>query len=82
MKQQKHIQTSVLRKPTRDCTVPNDSCHPIQNRLPTIRYFSNRINAYPLNELEKENEITPVANILYNIKYDVRISNDVNKEKK
>jgi hypothetical protein len=55
MKQQKHIQTSILRKPTTDYIIPNDPCHPIENRLPTIRYFSNRINAYPLKELEKEN---------------------------
>lgn len=81
MKQQKHIQTSIFRKPTRNYFIPHDSCHPTENTLPTIRYFFNRINAYPLNELEKENEITPVANILYNMQYDVRISNEKRKRK-
>jgi hypothetical protein len=44
MKQQKHIQTSILRKPTTDYTIPNDSYHPTENRLPAITYFSNRMN--------------------------------------
>jgi hypothetical protein len=37
---QKHIQTSILRKPTTDYIIPNDSCYPTENILPTIRHLS------------------------------------------
>ena len=48
------IMFNIYSKPTAtDITIPNDSCHPSENKLVTITYLTNRLSTYPTNEREK-----------------------------
>jgi len=50
---------SIYRKLTAtDIIIPNDSRHPPKHKLAAIRYLSNRISTYPMNETEKRKEMT------------------------
>jgi len=37
-----------------DSIIPNDSCHPPEQKLAAIRYFVNRINTYDLSHENKQ----------------------------
>jgi hypothetical protein len=73
----------IHRKPTyTDIIIPEDSCHPKEQKMAAIRYFYNRMNKYhlSLNNLEKENHI--VQQILYNNGYDISTATKVLNKKK
>jgi hypothetical protein len=54
-KSQIHKYIEIYRKPTyTDTIIPYSSCHPTQQKLAALRYFSNRLNSYPLEQEEKE----------------------------
>jgi len=48
---------------TSDIIIPNDSCHPTEQKLAAIRYFTNRINTYGLDHTEKQTERNIVKQI-------------------
>jgi hypothetical protein len=50
--------------------------------LAASRYFSNRIDTYPLEKTEKEKEIKIVKNILHNNQYDTTTVNISSSDKK
>jgi len=40
----------IYRKPaTTDVVIPNDSCHPREDKIAAIRYFHNRMKTYKLS---------------------------------
>lgn len=66
----------IYRKPTTsDSIIPNDSCHPLEHKLATIRYFANKINTYDHDHVKKQKQI------IHNNKYDTSILNRVHNNK-
>jgi len=64
----------IFRKPTAtDTIIPNDSYHPLGQKLADIRYFANRIHIYNLNHLQKQKEIDIVKQIIHKNKYNTSI---------
>jgi len=58
-----------------------NSCHPTEQKLAAIRYFTNRINTYSLYHTEKQTETNIVKQIVNNNKFDTSILNRFNGEK-
>jgi len=72
----------IYRKPTTsDIIIPNDSCHPTEQKLAAIRYFTNRINTYDLDFTRKQIETNIVKQIIRNNKFDTAILNRFNTGK-
>jgi hypothetical protein len=43
-----NILLRIYRKSTTtDCIIPNELCHPYENKTAEIRYFVNRLETYP-----------------------------------
>jgi len=77
------VSFDIYRKQTTsDIIIPNDSCHPTEQKLATIRYFTNRINTYGLDHMEKQTEKNIVKQIVSNNKFDTSILNRFSGEKK
>jgi hypothetical protein len=73
----------VHRKSTyTDIIIPEDSCHPKEQKMAAIRYFYNRMNKYHLSpeNLEKENHI--LQQILYNNGYYISAAKNLPNVKK
>ena len=71
-KNQNGISHDIYRKPTTtDTIIPMDSCHPLEQKMATIRYFADRINTYELSKDKKQTEIDTVKYMLRNNSYDV-----------
>ena len=76
------ISFDIYRKETTsDLIIPNDSCHPTEQKFAAIRYFTNRINTYSLDHKEKQKETNVIKQIVSNNKFDTSILNRVNGEK-
>ncbi|GFG38801.1 hypothetical protein Cfor_02813 [Coptotermes formosanus] len=61
------LKFNIYRKPTyTDTIIPYSSCHPTQQKLAALRYFSNRPDSYPLEQEEKDKEKTIIQNIAHN----------------
>jgi len=73
---------NVYRKSTAtDIIIPNDSCHPPEQKLAGIRYMVSHLSTYPINEIYKEKEYDTIKQILYNNKYDVKILDRIKAHK-
>ena len=59
--------------------IPNYSCHLPEQKLSAIRYLTNRLSTYPMNEKNKRKEYDTLKQILYNNKYGTRILNDITR---
>ena len=71
----------IYRKPTAtDTIIPNDSCHPSEQKMAAIKYFANRINTYGLSNDNKQIEIDTVKQILHNNSYHVSMLDNMMKE--
>jgi hypothetical protein len=69
----------IHRKPTAtDSNIPDDSCHPHEQKMAAIRYLSNRVNTYHLSETGKEAEKNTIEHILRSNNYDVSILKQFN----
>ena len=56
-KDEHKISFNVYRKPTEiDIIIPNDSCRPPEQKLPTVRYLVNSLSTYPINETNRRQE--------------------------
>jgi hypothetical protein len=73
---------SIFRKPTfTDTIIPYNSCHPTEHKLAGLRYFTNRLNTYQLEQNERENEKLIIQNIALNNGFPPHIINNlVNKQ--
>jgi hypothetical protein len=61
------LEFSIFRKPTyTDIIIPHNSCHPTEHKFASLRYFTNHLNTYQLNPIEKNNERLIIQNIAYN----------------
>jgi hypothetical protein len=61
---------TIYRKPTAtDIFIHNSSCHPIEHKLASINYITNRIHTYPLAEQAKDTELNTIKTILKNNQY-------------
>ena len=57
---------SIYRKPmATDIIIPNDSCHPPEHKLAAIRYLTNCLSTYPMNETEKRKGNYTMKQIIY-----------------
>jgi hypothetical protein len=55
----KDISFEIYSKPTAtDTIIPNDFCHPHEDKLAAIKYLANRTETYYLNDINKEKEKT------------------------
>ena len=60
-KDKNELSFGIFRKPTTtDTIIPNDSCHPLEQKMAAIRYFATRIHSYDLNHVQKQKEIDTV----------------------
>jgi len=76
------ISSDIYRKPaTSDVIIPNDSCHPQEQKMAAIRYFQNRINTYDINDTRKHVELDKIKQIIHNNRYDTSILDKVNHAK-
>ena len=57
-----------------------DSCHPLEQKMATIRYFADRINTYELSKDKKQTVIDTIKYMLRNNSYDVSILDKMMKE--
>jgi hypothetical protein len=72
----------VFRKPiTTDVIIPNDTCHPIEQKLAAIIYFANRIETYNLDHKIKQKETNTLKQIFQNNKYDATVLNKIRGNK-
>jgi len=71
----------IHRKPTTDNIIPNDSCHPSEQKLAAIWYFLNRINTYDLGHAEKQKETEILKQIVYNNKFHTSILSRIRNSK-
>ena len=72
----------IYRKPTyTDNIIPNDSCHPFEQKLAAIRYLNNRMLSYQLPPEDIEKERNTIKKILINNKYDTKILETINSKK-
>jgi hypothetical protein len=60
-----------------DIIIPNDSCHPPKHKLAAIRYLTNSLSTFPMNETDKRKENDTIQQIIYNSKCDTAILNKV-----
>jgi hypothetical protein len=68
---------SIYSKPAQtDIIIPNDSCHPYEQKFSTIDYLLNRAHNYPITEEAKETELNTIRGILLNNQYNI---NHINK---
>jgi hypothetical protein len=59
----------IYRKPaTTDVVIPNDSCHPREDKIAAIRYFYNRMKTYNLSPDKLLKEHNKIQQILTNNK--------------
>jgi len=79
MKSTDKISFNIYRKQTTsDIIIPNDSCHPTEQKLVAISYFTNRINTYDLDDARKQIETNTVKQIIRNNKFNTSILNRFN----
>jgi hypothetical protein len=65
---------NIFRKPTTtDTIIPNDSNHPIEQKMAAIRYYFSRIQTYSLGPVAKIQETNTIKQILQNNKYNPEI---------
>jgi hypothetical protein len=70
------LKFNIYRKLTyTDTIIPYSSCHPTQQKLAALRYFSNRLNSYPLEQEEKDKGKTIIQNIAHNNGFPSHITN-------
>jgi len=76
------ISFNIYRKETTsDIIIPNDSCHPTEQKLAAIRCFANRINTYSVDHTKKQTETNIVKQTVNSNKFDTSILNRFNGEK-
>jgi hypothetical protein len=71
-----NVSFDIYRKSTAtDTIIPQDSCHPTEHKIATIRYLKNRNDTYILNDNNKQKENEAICHILCNNKYDTSTLN-------
>jgi hypothetical protein len=59
------ISFNICRKPTaNDIILTNDSCHPPEHKLAAVRYLTNSLSTYPMNETNKRNKNDKIKHII------------------
>ena len=66
---------------TTDTIIPNDSCHPSEQKYAEIHIMINRMNNYLLNKSSKEQGYDTIKQITYYNKYDLAILNNISRNK-
>jgi hypothetical protein len=61
---QSSLEYKIYRKPTSISTIiHNTSCHPAEHKVMAFNFLFNRLNTYPLNNLNKNNELQIINQI-------------------
>ena len=68
------LSIDIYKAPTYTDIIPNDSCHPNEQKLAAIRYFYNRMNTYQLSAENKRKESNKLQQILLNNGYSASVS--------
>jgi hypothetical protein len=80
-KDNNRISFDIYKKPTStDIIIPQESCHPVEQKLSAIRYLQNRIETYPTDTDCKLKEKSIIDHILHNNNYDSTIAHSQNNE--
>ena len=54
-KEENNISFNTYRKPaTTDTIIPSDSCHPLEHKFAAMRYLTNKLKTYTLNDTDIE----------------------------
>jgi hypothetical protein len=73
----------IFGKPTTtDTIIPNDSCHPLEQKLAAVSYFANRIHTYNLDHLQKQKENDTLKQSIHNNKYNTSLLNRIGRNTK
>jgi len=68
-KDENKVSFKVYRKSTTTyIIIPNDSCHPPEQKLAAVKYLVNRLSAYPINKTNERKEYDTIKQILHNNK--------------
>jgi hypothetical protein len=65
VKEHNKLTFDIYRKPTTtDSIMHNDSCHPNEHKKSAINYLINRMNTYPISQVNKDHEQTIINETL------------------
>ena len=82
-REQHRMKTNIYRKPTTtDSIIPNDSCHPIEQKIAANSYLYNRMHTYNLTATDIQKEKDIIQQILINNKHDPNPIQDSKKKKR
>jgi hypothetical protein len=74
---------NIYRKPTyTDVIIPNDSCHPREQKMAAIRYLHNRLNTYHLSPKKWQEEKSNIQQIIANNGYSTSTCEDTPRREK
>jgi len=81
-KTSKKLVFDIYRKhTTSDNIILNDSCHPSEQKLAAIRFFTNRLNTYDIGHAEKQREMEIMKEIISSAKFHTSVLNRVRSNK-
>jgi hypothetical protein len=81
-KETEKFKYSIFRKPTTtDVIIPDDSCHPPEQKHAAIRYMLNRMNTYYLDDDNKRTELNTIKQIATNNGYKASVIEQLSKHK-
>jgi len=76
------VVVNIYRKSTvSDNIIPNDSCHPSEQKLAAILYFTNSLNSYDIDRAEKQKEMEIIKQIISNNKFHTSVLNGIRGNK-
>jgi hypothetical protein len=65
-RKENELSFDIFRKhTTTDTIIPQDSCHPLEQKIAAIRYHVNRIDTYNLDQAKRQKEISTVKFYIY-----------------
>lgn len=70
------LETDIYHKCTySDVIIPFNSCHPLEHKLSTLRFLTNRLKIYHLRNEAIKQEILHIQNVLYNNSFSIQMIN-------
>jgi hypothetical protein len=76
---QDNLKFNIYRKPTTtDNVIPNDSCHPNEQKMASFRHFISRMNSYSLDKTDRTKELNTIKHIAHKNKYNSTIIDTLN----
>jgi hypothetical protein len=81
-RKENELSFDIFRKhTTTDTIIPQDSCHPMEQKIAAIRYYVNRIDTYNLDQAKRQKEMNTIKQIVENNKYETSILNKIRNKR-